>query len=380
MLAVSTGALPARVERRSFGVRVWRGAEHADFHVLWLRHQHDGDRHPTTGERTVCVSDIDPDITLRSAVIEGDALVLAFSDDTESRHTLEWLFAHAYAKRRDEVDPPSSDLERVTLTRARGEILDDVVARVIPRLRRDGVVVVRRAPGDARAPESETEALIDAFERAGFGIVGTHFGRIEDLRLDNTTNANTDQLGYTDAGIDVHTDQPFIEHPPRYQILQGIRAADEGGESFIVDARQAARHLHSIDREAYERLTQTPLCFHRRQKNFESVIHAPILNGDPFSDDDGRFQVRSSYFTEAPFNVPFHDVEALYRAYTRFARIVRNRAHQVRFHLGAGDFVIYDNWRMLHGRTAFTGHRWLRGIYLQPRHSPAPLTFSSVVA
>jgi hypothetical protein len=70
-----------------------------------------------------------------------------------------------------------------------------------------------------------------AFAGQGLRVIGTHFGRIEDLRVDNTTNANTDQLGYTDAPIDLHTDQPFLDEPPRYQLLQSIRRAEVGGES-----------------------------------------------------------------------------------------------------------------------------------------------------
>ena len=27
------------------------------------------------------------------------------------------------------------------------------------------------------------------------------------------------------------------------------------------------------------------------------------------------------------------------------------------------DMVVWDNWRMLHARTSFTGSRWLRGVY-----------------
>ena len=33
------------------------------------------------------------------------------------------------------------------------------------------------------------------------------------------------------------------------------------------------------------------------------------------------------------------------------------------FRLEAGDFLLYDNWRMLHARTSFTGARWVRGVY-----------------
>jgi gamma-butyrobetaine dioxygenase len=75
----------------------------------------------------------------------------------------------------------------------------------------------------------------------------------------------------------------------------------------------------------------------------------------------------------APHRLPFAEMEAFYRAYDRFARIVRDPRHQYRFSLRAGDFLVYDNHRMLHARTGFTGRRWVRGIYfdseaLEPRN------------
>ena len=85
----------------------------------------------------------------------------------------------------------------------------------------------------------DTEALIDALAAEGLSVRSTHFGRIEDLRTDNTTNQNTDQLGYTDAPVELHTDQPFIDAPPRYQLLHAMRArgiADEHLEALFVRA------------------------------------------------------------------------------------------------------------------------------------------------
>jgi len=79
------------------------------------------------------------------------------------------------------------------------------------------------------------------------------------------------------------------------------------------------------------------------------------------------FQIRYSYFTMAPHRVPFARMRAWYRAYDAFARLVRDPRHQYQFALGRGDFVLYDNLRMLHGRTAFSGPRWLRGIYFDER-------------
>jgi gamma-butyrobetaine dioxygenase/trimethyllysine dioxygenase len=56
-------------------------------------------------------------------------------------------------------------------------------------------------------------------------------------------------------------------------------------------------------------------------------------------------------------------MEAWYRAHDRFARLVRDVRNQYRFALAAGDFVLYDNYRMMHARTSFRGARWLRGVY-----------------
>ena len=190
-------------------------------------------------------------------------------------------------------------------------------------------------------------------------MIGTHFGRIEDLRTDNSTNTNTDQLGYTDAPIDLHTDQPFLETPPRMQLLQCIRPAATGGDSYLVDGLAAARHLRSLDAAAYGLLTTTPVRFHRKQKGFEKILDAPLLSGD----DEATFQVRWSYFTLAPYRLPFDRMEAWYRAHDLFARLVRAPQNQYRFALAAGDFVLYDNFRLMHARTAFRGARWLRGIY-----------------
>ena len=100
------------------------------------------------------------------------------------------------------------------------------------------------------------------------------------------------------------------------------------------------------------------MVFHRRQAAFERTVVSPVLEeaGD-------AVRVRFSYFTMAPHRVPFERMESFYRAYDRFSRLVRDPRHRTRFTLAPGDFLLYDNRRMLHGRTAFRGARWLRGVY-----------------
>lgn len=52
-----------------------------------------------------------------------------------------------------------------------------------------------------------------------------------------------------------------------------------------------------------------------------------------------------------------------YEAYNEFAALISDERHQYRFLLRKGDFVLYSNKTMLHGREAFSGPRWVRGAY-----------------
>jgi gamma-butyrobetaine dioxygenase len=333
---------------------------HADFHLRWLRHNCDLDRHPTTGERLIDSAELPDDLAIVQAEIVDDVLRVTWAHDRRvSRFPLAWLQRHAYAIDRVATPPPPSNVTALEIDGARGP--DAVAGEVLARLASHGAAVVRR---EVAAPASETEAWIAALEAQALRVIGTHFGRIEDLRTDNTTNANTDQLGYTDAALGLHTDQPFLDEPPRYQLLQCIRMADRGGETLLADGEAAFHYLETLDREAADLLTQTPVRFHRKQREFEREVVGPIVTLHR------GVQIRSSYFTIAPYRLPFDRVSAWYRAHDRFVRILRDPRHHYRFALRAGDVLLYDNRRMLHGRTAFAGPRWVRGVYFDS----APVT------
>jgi gamma-butyrobetaine dioxygenase/trimethyllysine dioxygenase len=330
---------------------------HADFHHRWLRHNCDRDRHPATRERTLCSSELPDDLRPDAAVVRGDALDLRWPDGHVTEYRLAWLRAHAYALGRAAPSPPVHDPELLTL-RPGGAPLADTAAAALRSIHARGAAIVRVAPG-AGAPEDATEPLIAAFEALGLRTIATHFGRVEDLRTDNTTNHNTDQLGYTDAPVHLHTDQPFLDAPPRYQLLQCIRPAAEGGDNMLADARAAYRVLAAEDARAADLLARVPVTFHRKQKQFERIVVSPIVARA--GDDD--FLIRSSYFTVAPHALPFAAMAEFYRAHDRFVRYVRDPRHHVRARLGPGDWLIYDNHRTLHARTGFRGARWLRGVY-----------------
>ena len=327
----------------------------ANFHYFWLRHHCPCCIHPTTKERILCPSKVSLEIKPQTIATTDTHICLTWPDGHQSKFALGWLYEHRYSRDEDLARIKAGDLDRIEVQYE--DCADELITACHHYLRERGAILVRGCP-------LKTEDLIARFTERDFTVRNTHFGYIEDLKTDNTTNKNTDQLGYTNSAVELHTDQPYIEDPPHFQLLQCIEKAETGGKSLIADARQAAYYLRDLDHHAFEVLTETPVLFDRQQQNYESKTTYPIL-----SFESGEFaQIRSSYFTYAPLNFAFEKMEQWYRAYQKFTDIISHPAYQFKFLLHPNDFVLYDNFSVLHGRTSFTGPRWMKGIYFDPNH------------
>eukprot|EP00047_Mylnosiga_fluctuans_P015555 m.47517 g.47517 ORF g.47517 m.47517 type:complete len:379 (+) comp5985_c1_seq2:42-1178(+) len=365
--AASPVAAPAAIKaigaHENFARVIFDNQTSADYHYFWLLHNCDESRHPQTNEKTLCSSKVPLDIKAERVEVSpcGQHATFTWSKPvesiTKSVFSTAWLQQHAYALNR-KVNAPAVALSKVlidcTLTKLAPSAL---LAECRKRLETDGAVIVRGAG-------VSLEQIIENFAHGGLHVIPTHFGDIEDLRTDNTTNKNNDQLGYTNAAVELHTDQPFIAKPPHFQMLYCMRPAESGGENTLVDARAIAQHLRETDRHAYDLLRTVPVRFHRVQREFRSLHVGPIIEVNAAGVLTG---VRSSYFTMDPHQLPFADMEQYYRAYTKFVELTKTPAFQYHALLQSGDFLAYDNHTMLHARTSFTGSRWLRGVYFDVR-------------
>src|SRR5688500_13847093 len=106
----------ASVELHDRHLRLVDGDRRLDFHLRWLRHNCDLDRHPATGERLIDSADLPDRLTATAARVDGEVLAVTWgSDGRTSRYPLAWLRDHAYAIDRDEVAPPPSDPRAIEL-------------------------------------------------------------------------------------------------------------------------------------------------------------------------------------------------------------------------------------------------------------------------
>jgi gamma-butyrobetaine dioxygenase len=221
-----------------------------------------------------------------------------------------------------------------------------------------GVVVLHDVPG-------EPGAVLAVARSLGY-VRETNYGRLFDVRAEPAA-AN---LAFTRLPIAPHTDNPYRDPVPTIQLLQCLHAAAGGGDSTFTDGFRAAAVLRGRDPAAFTRLTTTPVTF--AYADAAAVLRAtgPMIGLDP----RGRIrQIRLNGRSLAPVRLPATQARAFYTAYRAFAELAADPEALVTTTLAPGDCVIFDNTRILHGRTAFadgggtagagSGRRHLQGCY-----------------
>jgi gamma-butyrobetaine dioxygenase len=83
---------------------------------------------------------------------------------------------------------------------------------------------------------------------------------------------------------------------------------------------------------------------------------------------DTQGQFRTIYYNDrsiAPLPLKGPRLKKYYAAYRQLSELLREPSRSVVCRLQPGDLVLFDNTRILHGRTAFAiGNRHLQGCYL----------------
>ncbi|KAK6412562.1 hypothetical protein LTR95_017964 [Oleoguttula sp. CCFEE 5521] len=222
-------------------------------------------------------------------------------------------------------------------------------------------------------PEA-TQALLESIGP----IRNTHYGRLpplgflSDVRVitggfyDFTADLSSKDTAYTNESLEPHTDNTYFTEPAGLQALHMLSHTDgSGGESSLVDGFKAAQILRQTDAEAYRILSTTGVYAHASGNDGISIQPAapvPTLSHDKYV--DRLTQVRWNNADRAGVAAQIgEEMEAWYRAAAKWDAILSDPNDQYWFQLKPGTLLLFDNWRVLHGRSAFTGKRRMCGGY-----------------
>jgi len=341
----------------------WADGAVGEFASLWLRDNVPEDRDPNSGQRLVDVADLPERPRIRAAAVHGDSVCIEWeSEPRPASFGLDWLASQTRGAGEQHPETigrrwlrgaaldASRDFSRASFAEFRSD--RRLRLRWLTRLLQEGVAFL----GALRPSEA---AILEAVQPMG-RVLETNYGLVFDVR----SVPQPENLAYSDLGLGLHTDNPYRDPVPGFQALHALQSSPDGGDSLFADGYALADHLRATDPEAFALLTQTPVPFQYRSKDAELYAERPLIQLSC------RGEVCAVHYNSrsiAPLHLPVRDCATYYAAYRRFALLLRDPQYQLKFKLADGDLVVFDNQRILHGRTAYSSAlhaRHLRGCYL----------------
>ncbi len=339
---------------------IWSDGRRSELPSIWLRDNCPSGFHAQTGERVFDLLSVEDAPIIDAAALEGPTLRIAWRDGHRSRFSGDWLAAYEPGRRAEDpadIDPVlwPEQMGPDTLPRHDAAAILASDAALLAWLRETAALGVSIVEGLA----DEIDAGVAVAERVGF-LRRTNFGQTFEV----VSKADPNNLAYTADALPLHTDLANQELPPGYQFLHCLANEAAGGGSVFADGFALAERVRAEDPDAFEALATTAIPFRFFDHETDIRTHSPVIVRDPA----GRTrEIRYNAHLAAIFDMPAERMAAYYRAYRKFMALTRDPARRLTLRLRAGEMVVFDNRRALHGREAFnpsTGFRRLHGCYV----------------
>ena len=211
-----------------------------------------------------------------------------------------------------------------------------------------GFAILRGVPA-AREHTEEIASLVGKLRLTNYGIY--------ELESKSTPEISAD----TSLALAPHTDEPYRIDPPGITFFHVIEQSIEGGASTLIDSFKLVDSLKQQNPAAYEILCSLPAHFHRSLVEGRLFDYqAPIIQTD--SDGDVT-SVRLLDRGMAPIDCKPDQVHAFYDALRELLGLSYAGEGMIEFKLESGEVLVFNNQRLMHGRTAFNvanSHRHIR--------------------
>jgi trimethyllysine dioxygenase len=183
-------------------------------------------------------------------------------------------------------------------------------------------------------------------------------------------------MAYTSLALGAHTDNTYFTDPAGLQMFHLLSHTEgTGGASLLVDGFNAAHRLRQESPESWNILSKVPILWHASGNEGITITPShrfPVLNMNNNINNsssqgiEGLLQIRWNNDDRGLVPMGENDTVSVakwYEAARKFDEILKGENMQYWAQLKPGRPLIFDNWRVLHGRSAFSGKRRICGGY-----------------
>uniref|UniRef100_A0A8C3B9P0 Trimethyllysine dioxygenase, mitochondrial n=1 Tax=Cairina moschata TaxID=8855 RepID=A0A8C3B9P0_CAIMO len=316
-----------------------------------------------TNQRSLDTASVDLGIKPKAVRVDETTLFLTWPDGHVTRYGLEWLVKNSYEGQKQRVmhprilwnaeiyhqaQVPSVDCRSFLET-------DEGLKEFLQNFLLYGIAFVE----NVTPTKEDTQILAERISL----IRETIYGRMWYF----TSDFSRGDTAYTKLALDRHTDTTYFQEPCGIQVFHCLKHEGTGGRTLLVDGFYAAEQVLRQAPDQFELLSKVPLKHEYVENVGDCHNHmigvGPVLNVYPWNNE--LYLIRYNNYDRAVINtVPYDVVHRWYTAHRTLTAELRRPENELWVKLKPGKALFIDNWRVLHGREAFTGYRQLCGCYL----------------
>ena len=347
-----------KIELNNNKVYLDNDGEKKEIHPFWLRERVNGDRFVDikTKQRLFDPTQIQENIKINDINLSKDFLEVTFNDGASTKLSIQELIEefsnNDFIKLIKKVEWDSS-LDDLNIFKFKENFFEkEEMYNALVSFYKYGFVIFKDVP-------TKDNFLINFANSIG-SVRRTNFGEFFNVR----SKPDPNDLAYTSLPLAPHTDNPYRNPVPCIQILHCIENNVQGGLSTLVDGFTVTEKLKKDFPKYYKILSEVKVRFQFVDQSVVLEDWAEMIRVD----ENGEFkQVR---FSPRLDFVPLLDLDKLelyYNARKKISELYNSDKYRIQFKLSPGDLLMMDNYRLLHGRTAYDsneGDRFLQGCYI----------------
>ncbi len=329
------------------------------FPFLWLRDnaQDDSSWDHRSNQRKLYTADIDPDISIDIAkVIDGGKKIIVSWPDISSpiEYCSEFLSKFTL-KDNNNISNSRMPWEKNTIIKENlfvdyNSVFEkNGLSKLLKKIIKQGFAIVSNCPKNIDAVEKITKKI-------GY-VRNSIFGGLWSFE----SNDSMADSAYTQEELRPHTDGTYCHDAPGLQLLLCCDYDATGGESIMVDGFKIAEILKNTDKEIYNILTEIEIPGNYIGDGVHLEARRPVFK---LTLDGKISQVSFNNYDRGVFRLKNDKGKQLYKAIRNFDQLANNERLQWRKVLKPGEMLIFDNWRVMHGRGEFKGKRKMSGCYI----------------